>query len=381
MGRSVRAGLRALALAAAVSAPRALPVAAQHDGRAPVPSPDTMRVMRMGVERSLAVVPLVFSSPVTGVGFGLDLLGLSAPRGDSTTRPTRMQLALIYTTRSQAIADIQFDIWTRGNRWNLSGQVEGNLYPQPFFGIGPNDPALVGEEFDLHMAGALLRGQRELREGLFLTMGTRLRAWNVDSLLPGGLLATSGVAGVAGGHFVGFEAGLARDTRDLPLNARTGSLLAASLFASSRAWGSGFSWATLTLDGRWYAPVLRGRTLAVQVQAQHAIGDPVFEFMPNLGGPFDLRAYVNNRWRDKAMAFAQAELRTPVWWRFGAVGFAGVGGVARSFGAFRAAELRPSVGLGLRFAIVPARGANVRADFAVGAGGQRAFYLNFGEAF
>ena len=81
-----------------------------------------------------------------------------------------------------------------------------------------------------------------------------------------------------------------------------------------------------------------------------------------------MRGYYLGRYRDKILMTFQAEYRIPAWWRFGLVGFAGVGDVASKFAKFKLADFKYSVGAGLRFLLDPKEGTCLRADFGFGKG-------------
>ena len=77
----------------------------------------------------------------------------------------------------------------------------------------------------------------------------------------------------------------------------------------------------------------------------------------------------------------QVELRSPlVFWRFGFVGFAGVGDVFNKASDLSFKNLKYSVGGGLRFVVKPAERLNLRFDYAFGKEGGY-YYIMVAEAF
>jgi hypothetical protein len=78
----------------------------------------------------------------------------------------------------------------------------------------------------------------------------------------------------------------------------------------------------------------------------------------------------------------QAELRTPVWWRFGLIGFVEAGQVGDVFGGFSPGGTHLCAGGGMRFEISSVEKLNLRADygwsFERGAGSP---YISIGETF
>jgi outer membrane translocation and assembly module TamA len=80
------------------------------------------------------------------------------------------------------------------------------------------------------------------------------------------------------------------------------------------------------------------------------------------------------------MLVGQVEYRRELWWRFGAVAFAGAGQVGPTFGDFQGSNTRPGGGVGLRFAVAPKNHINLRVDYSVGQG-SHAWYVGVAEAF
>lgn len=99
-----------------------------------------------------------------------------------------------------------------------------------------------------------------------------------------------------------------------------------------------------------------------------------------LGGAELMRGYYEGRYRDKQFIGGQAEYRMPIWWRFGAAAFAGLGDVAPAIQEFRLSSFKPSYGLGLRFMVNPKEKVNIRLDYAWGQQ-TSGFYLEITEAF
>ena len=94
----------------------------------------------------------------------------------------------------------------------------------------------------------------------------------------------------------------------------------------------------------------------------------------------DLRGYAVGTLHDSILLAAQAEYRRELFWKIGAVAFAGVGTVTPTLSELDNAEALPSVGLGLRLNIEETNHINFRVDFAWGKD-QSALYIGVGEAF
>jgi outer membrane translocation and assembly module TamA len=108
-------------------------------------------------------------------------------------------------------------------------------------------------------------------------------------------------------------------------------------------------------------------------------GVPFIE-MAKVGNDDILRGYARNRFRDLNFVATQAELRFPLWRRFGGVVFTGVGDVFQTPKDLRLDLLKYTYGTGLRFAINSKERLNVRFDYGWGRG-EQSFYITLTEAF
>ena len=96
-------------------------------------------------------------------------------------------------------------------------------------------------------------------------------------------------------------------------------------------------------------------------------GKPPFYGNCIYGANNELRGYTAGRYLDRYMLATQLEYRLVLRWRFGLVGFGGVGAVAPgSDQFFRANHLLPSGGTGIRYLLSKKYHVNLRTDFAWG---------------
>lgn len=114
---------------------------------------------------------------------------------------------------------------------------------------------------------------------------------------------------------------------------------------------------------------------------QFSTGVVPFQSMPALGGAQRMRGFFDWRFRDDHMVAAQLEYRFPVWWRFGAAVFGGVGDVAPELDAFELGGLELAGGAGVRLALNPKDRVNLRFDFGATSEGDANLYITLGEAF
>ena len=120
---------------------------------------------------------------------------------------------------------------------------------------------------------------------------------------------------------------------------------------------------------------------ATQLFVRVQPGDPGFSSQSEMGGQDLQRGIFEGRWRDRNLWVWQSEYRAPVWWRIGAVAFGGVGNVFDDPNELVDGGLKWSVGGGLRFALAPDEGVNLRVDYGRGTRGESGFYIGIREAF
>lgn len=176
-------------------------------------------------------------------------------------------------------------------------------------------------------------------------------------------------AGVIGGY----------DGRDKVLSPSSGLYALASFtgFVCDDRQGFGL----MTIDVRNYWPLPHESVLAAQLYASAAWGDVPFTKMPTCGGTRLGRAIGHNlKYVDSKAWLAQAEWRVPLFWRIGAVAFGAVGNVADDAAAIFS-DVHVMCGAGLRLAVFPGKGLNLRLDGGISNHGDRAIYLNVREAF
>jgi outer membrane protein assembly factor BamA len=154
--------------------------------------------------------------------------------------------------------------------------------------------------------------------------------------------------------------------------------LSVNLFGS--ALGSDYDYAKYIVDIRYYVPLGRPFVFAVQGLLNASSGVVPFQSMAMLGGQNILRGYYQGRYRDLYGLVAQAELRAQLFWRVGAVVFAGAGNVANRLNNFDHEFIRYSTGFGVRYTFDKDEHLNLRLDFGFG-DESTGMYITAQEAF
>ncbi|WP_236612938.1 BamA/TamA family outer membrane protein [Cesiribacter andamanensis] len=350
-------------------------------GQGPAAPADTSA--QQAQKGSWIVLPVVYYSPETRFGFGALGMHLFKFRGaDSLTRTSNVQAYALYTLNKQLLISPKYTLFTNGERYMLSGNLAYFKFPQLYYGIGNDLPQENEELVDYSYFRAENKFLKKLTPSIFGGI-----QWNLYSMFgvdsdPEGVLAQTQPLGWRGYRTSGLGLVVAYDTRDIVVNPTAGAFLELTSTHNSKALGSQFVYSRYSLDARKYVRLnKKGHILALQAIGQFTRGSVPFMEVPALGNEIIMRGYYEGRYRDKQYVAAQAEYRLPLFWRIGAVGFAGLGDVAPSLGDFTLASLKPSYGLGARFMVNKAERVNIRVDYGWGKGGSSGFYLEITEAF
>ena len=175
---------------------------------------------------------------------------------------------------------------------------------------------------------------------------------------------------------VGVGLSLTLDTRDLPINSYAGRLMELRTLFNDGSLGSDKSYQSYSGAFRSYHPVFEGMVLAWELEGCRRNGRAPLWDACLLG----LRGFPATEYMAKTSASAQLEARWQFKRRWGVVGFGGLGAVNRALAESQEDDLVTSIGIGLRYMVLPAKRINLRLDYAR-AGGGEAIYFSVGEAF
>lgn len=332
-------------------------------------------------QRRLAILPYLGSAPETGIQYGATLFGVEQP-ADSATRASTAQLFAAYTAKGQARIFAEVDRWTRTDAWRLTGRVEWQRFPLPYYGFGDGSPSGAEEIYTPKGVLLLATAQRRIRGPLYAHAGYRYQDIQIAGASDGVLIPGT-VIGGQGGRVGQLQGGALWDSRDNPFTPETGSFVQLTGSVASGVVGSEFDFRRLVIDARRYLRLGEHQVLAMQGVLETTGGAAPFDQVSLVGNSNYLRGYTRGRFRDRHLASVQAEYRAPIAGRLGGAAFAGVGRVAPSVTELVGADARllPSYGVGVRWLLFPRTRSTVRLDYGRGADGQSGIYVAFNEAF
>jgi hypothetical protein len=335
-------------------------------------------------KEGFAVIPLFYYTPDTR--FALGAAGVYYFRAKSTRegvpepRLSYVQLLGDYTQNRQLDVWGLWSVFTNDEDYLLRGEVRFRNFPDRYYGVGNNTSEAQMERYSYDLFSFKALFMRKFNRYFFAGFDYQLRnEFNLQTF-DDKELAAGGVPGARGG--VGSAFGLVGtfDSRDNVINAYKGQFFEFSSYFYNGAFGSTFNFLNVNVLYNTYREIRPGWILATNSRMNLNYGEVPFLSMARAGGEEMLRGYAANRYRDHHFIGSQAELRVPVYKRFGVVGFAGLGEVFRTPADIRLDLLKYSVGGGVRYALNKSERLNIRLDYGWGRGSS-SFYFSVTEAF
>lgn len=339
-----------------------------------------------GERYSLALYPAASYSGRSGLAIGV--MPMIQLHSDALPKPATITPSVLVSTKRMFEVQCDVDLFLPHD-WNLTAKFE--LFRQP------DDVYAVGNESDKRALASYLFRRTLFNLDALKGIGNSAR-WQLGSVadvdcydfssvdvadavsLSDSLLAHSMLSFAQGGNYgLGVVAGF--DTRDNVLAPQVGWYARARAVGYADIGDNGHRFALLTLDARKYFALGLRSVLACQLYASSALGSAPFTKLPSCGGTRLGRAIGHSlKYVDRAAWLTQVEWRVPVFWRIGATAFGAVGNVCHDVsGIFDSPHLM--CGAGLRFAVFPGKGLNLRLDAGLSSKGDHAIYFNIREAF
>ena len=335
---------------------------------------------------NFSIYPVFGYQPETRFTFGVIsffVFDVADQENDQYHRPSILSPYLLYTLNNQILIAIDFDMYLK-NGYYLDIKPRYYKYPDFFFGVGNNNNIEDKETYTNEFVRLDGRFMKFINSKWSTGLRFDIQNNNLYDFDENGQLIGSDLAGIEGGTNVGIGPTVKFDTRDNILYPSQGSFIRAEINFYSKGFGGDFNYTHYLLDFRKFISIKNEKNIfAFQLAGNFTSGEEVpFYKLSKVGGDSRLRGIENaNLYIDKQSFWMQAEYRRTLFWRLGAVAFAGFGDVASGLDKFRFQELKYVVGLGGRFQAMKDEKLNVRLDAGIGRGGQYAFYLSVKEAF
>jgi outer membrane protein assembly factor BamA len=300
--------------------------------------------------------------------------------------------SVTYSQYQQIIFPIQANIWTRGNKYNISTDWRFLQYPSLTYGLGGNTSADSGYNISygyLRLHQAIMK---TIAKDFYLGLGYDLDYfWDIEEVNPPiGKSTDFERYGLSYKEVAsGVSLHLLFDNRRNPINPESGTYFSAIYRPDFTFLGSDNNWQALVFDARQYIP-FPGNTHNVLALWSYdwltvGNGNPPYLLLPSTGwDPYSNsgRGYIQGRFRSKNMLYLESE------YRFGLTANGLIGGVvfanAQSFSEMttgRFTYIQPGYGLGMRISLNKFSRTNLCVDYGWGANGSGGFFVNLGEVF
>jgi len=390
-----------------------LSLASVSYGQTPPGDPPVVVSPKQPKRITILPVPVLFYQQETGAGYGLGGL-LSGRFGtDTLTRASNARVQFWTTQKSQSLVQFVHTIYSPGEKYYLNGEISSYKNRLYYFGIGNDAPAVQNSNrsfLDFQLFIINQRIQKSIAKNQFLGLQYRLsRVYNLsqaqgrinddgDQINPTGDPATRNYFNLdprldqrqrLNFSLSGVGPVYTFDSRDVALAASKGSLLDLQVMFNGGFVGSDYNFVRYQVDARHFQRIFSDKTiLALQVLGQFHSGNVPWYGLAglgaNLGGTLYnnanlMRGIYEQRFRDRQMVTAQAELRQHLFWRIDGAAFLGVGQVGYDLKDYSFGGLHTAGGVGARFNFIRRDRVNLRFDYAFGT--DPGFYFAIGEAF
>ncbi len=335
---------------------------------------------------SILPVPVLSSSPETGVRFGVVLqYFLNTGEKKDASRKARdsyAYLEALYSTRKQTIIESYTQLFTPGEHYFIRNRIGFADNNERLWGFGnhtlPNDHYERVKYSRWYWQASVAR---QLKNKLFAGLNINLsKTYHVNlAVKDTNLLA--GRPGATGSTVIGIGPTVIWDKRDHPLSPRKGWYGELALTYHLKALGSDFSFTEYFADFRKYFLLKDNSCIALQGLGTLTNGTVPWREQARMGNSTMMRGYFAGRYRDNQYLAAQAEYRKPVHSWVTAAIFASAGQVQEAITGFSLRDTRFAGGAGIRVLVNKAKRIYVRMDYAVSGDKTSGFYFKIGDAF
>lgn len=331
---------------------------------------------------SLIIAPIPISSPAVGSGLVLALgYVFKFDKNDKLSPPSTVGLVGAFTSSGTRGGGIGGHLYLKENTYQTTFVLAKGRVNFDFYGIG-RIPGREPVSVPIKGAGTVFYGDFLRNVGDNIFVGVRFQYRRLSTTLdgpqtPGGFVIPD-IDLKSTSAALGFR--VQRDKRDNTFYPKKGTLLDVTGDFFDQIWGSRREYQTYKFQYNGYREVSPRGVLAYRAMACTANGSVPFYDLCLFGANNDLRGYTAGEFQNRRMFATQMEYRMELPRRLGLVAFGGIGGIARRWNAFRADELLPAAGVGLRFKLDKKNHINYRIDFAVGRDGHT-LSIGIGEAF
>ncbi|MBR08131.1 MAG: hypothetical protein CMP48_10625 [Rickettsiales bacterium] len=324
------------------------------------------------------VLPAIFFSPETSLGFGVAGMFYFRTSDDSLSKPSNFQSVLIYTLENQVLITFPYNFFLKQDKLWLKGEYAYYIYPYQYYGIGSDVDLDIYEVYTADFLRLETNLLYQAKSNLYIGPTIFFDKYFNIEIDPNGQLKEQQTRGIQPGNVFGLGATFIYDMRNNVFSPGSGYYLEGRLLQYENALIGNYSFTDMYIDVRKYFTPLSKTELAFQLYHQSILGDPPFYNLALLGGGRQMRGYYKGGYRDNHQTVIQTEIRRYVHNRVLISAFGGFGGVSNKIGSYE--KILGSYGVGLRAEINKKEHIRIRVDYARGVN-TSGFYININEAF
>ena len=372
-------------------------------------------------KNSFLYYPSLGYQPEIGVQFGLHgIFYFDMDKKDTVSRRLKFDSRAFYTTKNQFYTYDLFQIFTKDEKYNINGWLQGGYWNDRFYPIGNRPTHKIVEFFpsgadtvnyfnySYQFVNFYTVLDRKINDNLFAGLMVEYDRSGQNQILADSLnrnenklLSRNEATRTGLGGNINYDS---RDNCDNPLK---GAYIQVVGGLYRKAFGGSSNYHLVTMDADKYINTFKDQTLALRLVLEYRKADNAGEPIPIRGlsyngGISSLRGYFSGTYRDNNLLAVETEYRLPInihenapfwkfWERMGVVAFFSGVRVNSQFQKLFASstiDYHYAGGVGLRYMINMKQRLNATLDYAVGldknaGAGQRptGFYFSLGEAF
>lgn len=312
---------------------------------------------------------------------------------DSLLPRSSIPFSIGYSTNGSFNSNFRPFIYGKKDKYRFFGDLTIKNMPDNYWGVGYDNGKNV-EKSDSTTAYHRVWWQiyfnlvRKIKPNFYAGINLDINHTNASQLNPRMMEDPHVVNQGTSFNNSGFGLILQYDSRDFAVNAYSGLYLSLTASFYRKFFGANTNFNGYLLDYRQYKQISRpGRTLAWQVKSRLLTDGVPWTDMALLGTPFDLRGYIQGRYRDQTTTFGLLEYRHMFMRkkpnkkgsyrsRSGIVIWIATGAINDTIG--KKINWLPNAGIGYRLEIQERM--NVRIDYGRGEDSD-GIYVSFSEAF
>lgn len=328
-------------------------------------------------------IPIVISTPETGWAFGLNGSATfkTTNHRDTLTRTSSIQLFGIFSLREQNIQGIDANIFFPKEKYILYVNGGHSYFPDRFWGIGQETKNEAMEKYVYEQINFIPHLKRKIAGPFFVGLIGDYQNVIKIKYPDKGLFDSLEFLGKSRYQVLGLGASASYDSRNSAFWPTKGLFVQTQFISYNKGFDCDFSFNKWVTDIRFFQKIFKNHVIAAQLYNYTTVGSTPYRSMGMLGGPDNLRGFYQGRFIENCMYSAIVEYRAPIYWRFSAVAFAGMGDVYHQPKDINTRTIKYSFGGGIRFAVQEKDKLNMRIDYGYSDNYNQGFYFTIAEAF